>query len=89
MRYFSKSNSPIWSLHGDDDGTQRMKFVEKAWDEVKNRGGRLETQVYSGADHAWDRKYSPRWEYNEEVDEDAHKRTIEFFKKYIKLRDLK
>ena len=84
IKYFSKSSSPILSLHGADDGTQRMNFVQKAWDEVRNRRGRLETHVYSGADHAWDRKYSPRWEYNEEVDKDSHKRTIEFFKKHLK-----
>ena len=84
MKYFSKSSSPILSLHGDDDGTQRMKFVEKAWDEVKDRGGKLETHVYSDADHAWDKKNSTRLEYNEEVDKDSHKRTIEFFKKNMK-----
>ena len=58
MRYFSKSSSPILALHGEEDGTQRMEFVEEAWDEVKDRGGRLETHVYSDADHAWDQKYS-------------------------------
>ena len=72
-------------MHGDDNGTQRTKFVEKAWDEVRN----LETHVYPGADHALDRKYSPRWEYNEEVDKDSHKRTIEFFKKIYKITRVK
>lgn len=81
MEYFSKSSSPILALHGEQDGTQRMKFVEEAWDEVKYRGGRLEIHVYPDADHAWDRKNSRRWEYNEEVDKDSHKRTIEFFKR--------
>ena len=61
-----------------------MPFVEEAWDEVKDRGGRLETHVYSDADHAWDKKNSTRWEYNEEVDKDSHKRTIEFFRKHMK-----
>ena len=84
MKYFSKSSSPVLALHGEEDGTQRMKFVEEAWDEVKDRGGRLETYVYSAADHAWDRKNSTRWDYNEEVDKDSHKRTIEFFNKYMK-----
>ncbi len=84
MRYFSKSSSPILALHGEKDGTQRMKFVEEAWDEVKDRGGRLETHVYSDADHAWDKKNSTRWEYNEEVDKDSHKRTIEYFRKHMK-----
>ena len=84
MKYFSKSSTPILALHGEDDGTQRMKFVEQAWDEVKDRGGRLETHVYSGADHAWDRTDSRKWDYNEDVDKDSHKRTIEFFKKHMK-----
>jgi dienelactone hydrolase len=52
MKYFSKSSSPKLALHGEEDGTQRMEFVEEAWDEVKDRGGRLETHVYSDADHA-------------------------------------
>ena len=84
MKYFSKLSTPILALHGEDDGTQRMKFVEQAWDEVKDRGGRLETHVYSGADHAWDRTDSKKWDYNEDVDKDSHKRTIEFFKKHMK-----
>jgi carboxymethylenebutenolidase len=84
MKYFSKSSTPILALHGEDDGTQRMKFVEQAWDEVKDRGGRLETHVYSGADHAWDQTNSKKWDYNEKVDKDSHKKTIEFFKKHMK-----
>ena len=84
VKYFSKSSTPILALHGEDDGTQRMRFVEQAWDEAKNNGATLETHVYPGADHAWDRKGSNKWDYNEEVDKDSHKRTIEFFKKHMK-----
>ena len=84
MKYFSKTSTPILALHGEKDGTQRIKFVEEAWDEVKDRGARLEVHVYPDADHAWDRKNSTRWEYNEEVDKDSHKRTIEFFRKHMK-----
>ncbi len=83
MKYFSTSSSPILALHGDDDGTQRLEFVEQAWDEVKSQGGALETHIYAGADHAWDRTDSKKWEYNEEVDKDSHRMTIEFFKKYL------
>ena len=84
MRYFSKSSSPILALHGEEDGTQRMKFIEEAWDEVKDRGGRLETHVYSDADHAWDDKSGRKYEYNEEVDKDSHQRTVDYFRKYMK-----
>lgn len=84
MDYFSKSSSPILALHGDADGTQKMVFVSEAWDSAKGNGAKLETHIYPGADHAWDRKNSTRWPYNEEVDKDSHKRTIEFFKKHMK-----
>ena len=83
MKYFSASSSPLLALHGEDDGTQRLEFVEQAWDEVKSQGGRLETHIYAGADHAWDRIDSKKWDYNEEVDKDSHKMTIEFFKKHL------
>ena len=84
MKYFSKLSSPILALHGEKDGTQRMRFVEKAWDQVKDRGGRLETHVYSDADHAWDDKSGRKYEYNEEVDKDSHQRTVDYFRKHMK-----
>ena len=83
MEYFSKSSSVILALHGAKDGAQRMKFVKKAWGIVKGRGGRLETHVYSGTNHAWDKKNSRKWDYNEKVDKDSHKRTIQFFSEKI------
>jgi dienelactone hydrolase len=84
MKYFSKSSTPILALHGDDDGTQKLKFAEEAWDELKSRGATLETHVYSGVGHAWDVKNHRRYVYNESAAKDSHKRTIEFFKKYLK-----
>ena len=84
MDYFSNTSSPTLALHGDKDHTQKMVFVSKAWDKAKGKGANLETHVYPSADHAWDRKDSTRWPYNEEVDKDAHKRTIEFFKRHMK-----
>ena len=61
-----------------------MKFVSKAWEKTRDNGANLETHIYPGADHAWDRKNSNRWPYNEEVDTDAHKRTLKFFRKHMK-----
>ena len=84
VKYFSNSSTPILALHGKDDGTQKLKWMEMRWDEAKDNGATLETHVYPGADHAWDRKDSNKWDYNEEVDKDSHKRTIEFFKKHMK-----
>ena len=84
MKYFSESSAPTLALHGEDDDTQKMKFVEEAWDEIEVLGGEITTHVYPGADHAWDRKNSSRYVYNEEVDKDSHKRTIDFFKKFMK-----
>ena len=84
MKYFSKSSTPILALHGGGDGVQRIKFAEEAWDELRSRGARLETHIYSDAGHAWDRKNHRKYVYNESVTKDSHKRTIEFFKKYLK-----
>ena len=87
MKYFSKSSTPILALHGGRDGVQRIKFAKKAWRELKSRGAKLEIHVYPDADHAWDRKYYKKHPYDEvaqNADKDSHKRTIEFFKKYMK-----
>ena len=84
MKYFSKSSTPILALHGEDDGLQKLKFAEEAWDELKSSGATLETHVYSGVGHSWDAKNHRRFVYNEFAAKDSHKRTIEFFKKYFK-----
>ena len=84
MDYFSKSSAPILALHGNRDGTQKIEFAEEAWEDIRSRGAILETHVYAGADHAWDKKNSWKFLYNSTVDKDSHKRTIEFFKKYMK-----
>ncbi|MEE2661397.1 MAG: dienelactone hydrolase family protein [Pseudomonadota bacterium] len=83
--YFSKDSSPLLALHGDDDDTQKLDFAETVWDWIKDKGAKLETHVYEGANHAWDNVLGRhRWPYNEEVDKDAHKRTIAFFKKHMR-----
>ena len=75
---------PILALHGAEEGTQKLVRGGKAGDMAKANGAPLEIHVYPDADHAWDRKGSKHWPYNEEVDKDSHKRTIEFFKKHMK-----
>ena len=82
--YLSESSTPILALHGEEDVTQKLHRVEQAWNTAKDNGAPLEIHVYPDADHAWDRKGSTHWPYNEEVDKDSHKRTIEFFKKHMK-----
>ena len=82
--YLSKTSTPILALHGKNDGTQKLYKVKFAWEFVKDRGAPLEIYVYPGAGHAWDREGNSKYEYNEEVTKDSHKRTIEFFKKHMK-----
>ena len=84
MKYFSKSSAPILALHGDDDRIQKIEFAEETWHELKRSGATLETHVYFGAGHVWDRKHSSKFDYIEKIDRDSHKRTIKFFQKYIK-----
>ena len=84
MDYFSGSSSPILALYGAEDRTQKMKFVSEAWYRAKDKGAKLSTHINSGADHAWDRKDSSRWPYNEEVDKDSRARTVAFFKNHMR-----
>jgi len=84
MDYFSKSSAPILALHGNSDDTQKIEFAEEAWEDIVSRGATLETHVYAGADHGWDKKNSWKFPYNPIVDKDSHKRTVDFFKKYMK-----
>ena len=80
MDYFSISSSPVLALQGAEDGVQNMKFVSEAWDRARDNGAKLETHVYSGADHVWGGKDRSRWPDNEEVDNDTRVKTIAFFK---------
>jgi dienelactone hydrolase len=84
MKYFSKNSSPVIALHGDTDNIQEIEFAEEAWEEIRGRGAMLKDVHYADAGHAWDRKNSRKFDYNEKVDKDSHKKTIEFFLKYMK-----
>ncbi len=84
MNYFSKSSNPILALHGDVDKIQSLNFAQEAWSEIKSRGATINTHIYTGVGHAWDRKNHRKYIYNDFVTKDSHKRTIEFFKKFMK-----
>jgi len=84
MKYFSKNSAPMLALHGEDDGTQKIKFAKESWAEIKERGAKLETHIYSNTGHVWDNKSSTIWKYDQNVEKDSHKKTIEFFKIHMK-----
>ena len=79
MEYFTKDSNPVLALHGADDGTQRMRHVQQAWDIVSSSGANITTHVYPGADHAWDSKSKRFDAWNPQITQDALKRTITFF----------
>ncbi len=81
--YVTKLSNPILALHGADDKTQKLKFAEDAWRKIKRVNSSFETHVYAGADHAWDRQGHKKYVYNAEVDQDSHKRTVAFFRKFM------
>ena len=81
--YMTSSSSPLLALHGKDDDTQKMKWVEDAWRKIKRVNSMFETHVYDGAGHAWDRQGHRKYVYNAEVDKDSHERTVAFFKKFM------
>ena len=84
MKYFSQSSAPILAIHGNDDDIQKIEFAEEAWEEINGSGATLQTHVYMGAGHVWDRKHSWKFNYIEKIDKDSHQRTINFFKKHMK-----
>lgn len=84
MKYFSEKSSPVLALHGENDGTQKMRFVKQAWSEVKGSKARLITHIYPGADHAWDSKSKRFDAWDPKIKEDAMERTLTFFKKYMR-----
>lgn len=85
--YVTASSNPILALHGQDDETQKMKHVKDVWKRIKKTGATFKTHVYKGAGHAWDRKGHKKYVYNEAVDKDSHKRTVEFFKSYVNKKE--
>ena len=84
VAYFKKDMSPVLALHGEEDATQKLRFLEEAQDPINDAEGRLTTHLYPNADHGWDRRNSKLYEYNEEVDKDSTQRTLAFFEKYLK-----
>jgi len=81
--YFSKTSKPLLALHGEDDGTQRMRFVSLAWDQAIEQGGKITTHVFGGAGHAWDCKKCRKFDnWDAEVTQDSLNRTIQFFKNH-------
>ena len=84
MEYFTKNSNPVLALHGADDGTQRMRHVQQAWDIVLSSGAKITTHVYPGADHAWDSKSKRFDAWNPQITQDALKRTITFFESNLR-----
>ena len=93
MDYLSSSSNPLLVLHGEKDGTQKIKFYKKAWNKIKNTP-KIEQHVYKNGGHVWDcfpditrlkkicnKKFDGA---SREITEDAFSRTLAFFKKHTK-----
>jgi len=51
VSYFKKDVSPVLALHGEEDATQKLRFLEEALDSINDAEARLTTHVYPNADH--------------------------------------
>ena len=93
MDYLSSSSNPLLVLHGEKDGTQKIKFYKKAWNKIKNTP-KIEQHVYKNGGHVWDcfpditrlkkicnKKFDGA---SREITDDAFSRTLAFFKKHTK-----
>ena len=92
MEYFSSKSSPLLALHGEDDSTQKIKFFNEAWSQIKDTP-KIEEHIYDDAGHVWDcfpiyskmeRICGKFDDPDREVTNDALKRTLAFFKKHTK-----
>jgi carboxymethylenebutenolidase len=72
---------PLLILHGDADKIVPLKFAFELRDAVTAAGGEVELHVYPGAGHVFNLSYSST--YREEAARDAHKRTVEFLRKWL------
>ena len=77
--YFSKSSSPVLGLHAVDDRVQRYEHAQHQWSRIKSSGAPFEHHTYHSGGHEWLRKL-----LGGPTDEDAQKRTFQFFKKHMK-----
>ena len=81
--YVTASRNPILALHGKDDKTRKMKWVDDAWRKIKRINSAFRTHLYDNAGHAWDRKKHKKYRYNAQVDVDLHNHTVAFFREYM------
>ena len=79
VEYFSKTSSPVLSLHATNDRVQKYKWASESWGKIKWRGAPLEHHTYSSGGHEWLANL-----LGGPTDQDAQKRTFEFFKKHTK-----
>ena len=79
VEYFSKTSSPVLALHARNDRVQKYKWASESWGKIKWRGAPLEHHTYSSGGHEWLSKL-----LGGPTDEDAQKRTFQFFKKHMK-----
>ena len=77
--YFSKSSAPVLGLHAVDDRVQRYEHARQQWSRIKSSGAPFEHHTYQSGGHEWLRKL-----LGGPTDEDAQKRTFQFFKKHMK-----
>jgi carboxymethylenebutenolidase len=75
-----KINAAVLGLYGADDqqidaGTPAIEAA------MKQSGKTFETQIYPGANHAFNNDTGPSW--NEQASYDAWTRTLDWFKKYL------
>jgi carboxymethylenebutenolidase len=72
---------PVLILHGDADAIVPVSFAYALRDAVIRSGGEAELHVYPGAGHSFNASFLPA--YSAEAAEDAHRRTVEFFRRHL------
>jgi carboxymethylenebutenolidase len=74
--------APILGLYAEKDGFVTVDVVKNLQNEMKRLGKNFEAHIYPNAEHAFFNDERPEV-YNKTAAEDAWKRTLEFFHKYL------
>jgi len=80
LKYLNKDSNPLLILNGKKDTVQKFYLNKPEAEKARTRSSKVSVHNYENAGHSWDCSGCKKDGFNQEVDNDALKRTLKFFK---------
>ena len=80
LKYLNKDSNPLLILNGKKDTVQKFYLNKPEVEKARTRSSKVSVHNYENAGHSWDCSGCKKDGFNQEVDNDALKRTLKFFK---------